>query len=543
MKSIKQRIHRLFGISIAVLSVVMILGNIFITNSYSKRNAERLLGEACRAQSQKINGQLSLIELAVQNMYVLAEKMRPSYEELVDSEKCDAFISEYKRLAAEIADKTAGSMTVYYRLNPELTGNGVTGFFNVRAGHGKMEEHEITDLYDFDPSEAEYVGWYYIPVEAGEPMWMDTYYNGNLEANMISYVLPMYDNGRLLGVVGMDVDFERLIELVEEVDLYEDDGACLYSTGVDALYYKECDALRDSITDDFREKLVAEETSQELISCKAGGHDLRLTYATLQNGMKLIVYADSREIYKQRNLIIILGVIIIAVALVLTYMVVARISNRITNPIADLTAVTRRYADGDWDASATCDSQDELQVLTENVSLMAENTRKYLSYINNMAQKDGLTGFYNKAFYLQYVEQLQEEYKKTQTPYAVVVLDVNNLKYINDKYGHEKGDELLLAAADLIWKEFPNNSYFRIGGDEFAIIIEGASYAKRTKYLEDFQSHMRQPLDKDDVSQVCVASGFADCPEDGEDYDALFKLADERMYENKRELKGGELPR
>ena len=64
---------------------------------------------------------------------------------------------------------------------------------------------ELLGIYD--ENDMEHVGWYYIPVRAGKPVWTEPYDNANINEKMVSYVIPVYDNNVLVGVIGMDIDF------------------------------------------------------------------------------------------------------------------------------------------------------------------------------------------------------------------------------------------------------------------------------------------------------------------------------------------------
>ena len=134
------------------------------------------------------------------------------------------------------------------------------------------------------------------------------------------------------------------------------------------------------------------------------------------------------------------------------------------------------------------------------------------------------------------IEHLNEEIQAgTISPFSVAVFDVNNLKKTNDKYGHETGDTLICDAARLICTTFTHSPVYRIGGDEFAVILLGADYFDREKIFSKFKKAVSRNR-KD--GNVVVAGGYADfifasdkCVADA------FSRADEKMYENKKKLK------
>ena len=176
-----------------------------------------------------------------------------------------------------------------------------------------------------------------------------------------------------------------------------------------------------------------------------------------------------------------------------------------------------------------------VQNIEENVKIEKEYSEK-IRLATEMANSDALTGIKNRLAYEKAEEHLNEEIKTgTISPFSVGVFDLNNLKKTNDKYGHEVGDELIRDAAKLICTTFTHSPVYRIGGDEFAVILIGADFFDREKIFAKFQkiiSHNKKN------GRVVVASGYADFvfPNDKCVGD-VFEHADIQMYENKKKLK------
>ena len=137
-----------------------------------------------------------------------------------------------------------------------------------------------------------------------------------------------------------------------------------------------------------------------------------------------------------------------------------------------------------------------------------------------MAYRDALTGVKSKLAYLDVLKDLEVRvHEGSLTEYGVVVFDLNRLKEINDTKGHDEGDEYIKSACRLICRNYDHSPVFRIGGDEFAAILEGV------------EENMRD-------GRVVVASGMA-VYQPGVDtsYNDVFRKADRRMYERKMQLK------
>ncbi|MCF0127172.1 MAG: diguanylate cyclase [Pseudobutyrivibrio sp.] len=512
--------------------------NLWITDNYAAKNSQVMINKTCEAQSLKIDGQLQLVEQAVDNIYQISEGVRPTANEMQSAWRVRLFMHEFQSTALRIAENTEGAMAVYYRVAPDLTTNKNLGFFCVKnAETGEFEETELTDITKFDPTDDEHVGWYYKPVLAGKALWLDKYYNANIDKDMISYVVPVYDGEVLIGVIGMDVDFTRLLSMVEDVDIYETSGAVLASMDNSNIYYEKCKVLGDALSESIYEVLKSNDKSDSLISCDTDFGIYQFEYITLRNNMKLIVYANNAEISRQQITTMCACSCIVIVFLIINIFTSTRFTRKITEPIMKITGAAKSFAEGDWDAIVGCNTNDELQILSNNMEIMARKTKEYIEYINNMAMKDELTGLRNKTAYKQYVDKINIEYAGTDRDYAVLVCDVNNLKLINDNYGHEEGDKLIIAASRVICKTFAHSPVFRIGGDEFVVIIDSEDYGNKDKLLSDFKEQMYNTPSVSNADNPSVAIGMAVYKADGRDFEELFATADMNMYTNKMELK------
>ncbi len=150
------------------------------------------------------------------------------------------------------------------------------------------------------------------------------------------------------------------------------------------------------------------------------------------------------------------------------------------------------------------------------------------------ASTDALTGVKNRHAYLEAEDRLNQQIAENRAPaFAVTILDVNDLKKVNDTEGHEAGDELLRTACRVICEVFSHSPVFRVGGDEFAVISQGADCARIEELIDRLAEHNREALH---VGGVVIACGMARYENDG-GVAPVFERADQNMYENKSELK------
>ena len=113
---------------------------------------------------------------------------------------------------------------------------------------------------------------------------------------------------------------------------------------------------------------------------------------------------------------------------------------------------------------------------------------------------------------------------------------MNNLKKVNDRFGHQTGDEIIKKACYMICIQFKHSPVFRVGGDEFAVILRGRDYEMRDEILANFEEENLQ--NREEKNHVEIALGIADYdPETDSSLQDVFERADEMMYRRKAEMK------
>lgn len=163
-----------------------------------------------------------------------------------------------------------------------------------------------------------------------------------------------------------------------------------------------------------------------------------------------------------------------------------------------------------------------------------KETERRLAQAQAQANVDALTGVRNKHAYLEAEERLNDQIARHQAPpFAIVVLDVNNLKQVNDTDGHQTGDQHIRDACQFICNEFKRSPVFRVGGDEFTVIAQGTDYTHIDERLWDMSVHNEEALRSGGVVIACGVAKF----EDDDCVAAVFDRADRHMYRDKSTLK------
>ena len=184
-------------------------------------------------------------------------------------------------------------------------------------------------------------------------------------------------------------------------------------------------------------------------------------------------------------------------------------------------------------------------ICVENRDKEVQAEKEYLAALstaNQMARRDELTGTKNKTAYREAEKDLQSLMGEDCDPFGIVVCDINGLKVINDTEGHKAGDEYIRACCKLICRIFSHSPVFRIGGDEFAVILKGQDFENR----ESLISILRKQVE-DNVRMgegPVIASGMAEFQQVKDHHvEDVFNRADSSMYGEKTHLKEQKLLR
>ncbi len=181
----------------------------------------------------------------------------------------------------------------------------------------------------------------------------------------------------------------------------------------------------------------------------------------------------------------------------------------------------------------------QIVVGISNIDAQVKREQEYmhnLTAARDKANIDELTGVKNKHAYVDFELSINEMIEEEATPeFAIVVFDLNGLKYINDTYGHQAGDQFIKDGCVIICGIFQHSPVYRVGGDEFALIVQGRDY-------DNIESLMQQVNDinikNKEMGKVVIAAGMARFSNSDRRVATVFERADARMYENKKMLKG-----
>ncbi len=165
---------------------------------------------------------------------------------------------------------------------------------------------------------------------------------------------------------------------------------------------------------------------------------------------------------------------------------------------------------------------------------MEEEYGRRLAQARIEANIDALTGVKNRNAYRVYEDRLNAQIEVKCAPeFAIVILDLNDLKKVNDNLGHKAGDQYLRDACKIICTTFKRSPVFRVGGDEFAVLSQGEDYAHIYELVEQMNRHNEEAIEN---GGIVIAVGMARYENDPKVV-SVYERADQTMYENKSDLK------
>jgi len=180
-----------------------------------------------------------------------------------------------------------------------------------------------------------------------------------------------------------------------------------------------------------------------------------------------------------------------------------------------------------------------LSVLVSNYSSMrkrAHQSEFELGVMKEIANTDPMTGVKSKHAYIEFEKLLNKRIEDgIAENFEIIVFDVNGLKHINDTQGHKAGDAYICCASNIICEMFKHSPVYRIGGDEFVVVLHGYDLEHHDMLIDKFNTMVEENIAKGDV---VVSLGHSEyIPGKDTTMRSVFSRADVQMYERKRYLK------
>ena len=223
----------------------------------------------------------------------------------------------------------------------------------------------------------------------------------------------------------------------------------------------------------------------------------------------------------------------------------AWVSRVVTGPLHEMVRATQAFSQGQAHGALPIKRQDELGDLARSFSDMEQQIRLQMTELNasrdamtHLAHHDALTGLPNRRMFEQRLAQALEMSRRSGRPCALLFVDLDEFKSINDNLGHAMGDAVLKATAQVIQGAVRQvDTVARLAGDEFTVLCENVDTDDAARrVLDKLREAFATPLQVDGQPMVVRASmGISVYPMDGEDARTLLASADAAMYRAKEQ--------
>ena len=494
MKVLQNKLLILIVSSTLIPALVVMSISFFNYGRIIENNSEQIMQLMCSEKRQVIDEKLLNIEQSVHTIYHFAVEQYKDTENLwQNKEQFGEHVRRMRELMETTVKYSDGAVSVYYRLDSAIQGPK-QGVWLVQDENGEYIEHEMTDISLYDEDDIEHVGWYYIPITNGKEIWINPYYNQNMDEEIISYVIPIILDEKTIGVVGMDIATNLLYENTKNVTVHDRGYAFLMDNEGEFVYHPEMKG--NTISEEFNmqhtylyEKSLLSVENQSVETYRWNDADKKLTTQKLRNGMIFTVCVTEQEIKQPQQKTLIDSVLVI------------------------------------------------LLIMAGFVAVTVFLTKVILKLIYT----DAMTHVGNKTAYNECVDLLCKRIRdKKQINFLIAVVDINDLKKVNDTYGHEYGDKLIQRGAAILKKVWGSDSTYRVGGDEFVIVCsdmeKGCAETKMSLFEEAIEDYNRQNNCEKTYLQMAIGMAVYSSEKDKE-YMDVFRRADSAMYEDKKQKK------
>ena len=275
---------------------------------------------------------------------------------------------------------------------------------------------------------------------------------------------------------------------------------------------------------------------------------------------------------ERRSLLLLLVAGTVVLASVILTAAVLFINRSVVNPLRTMTDEMKKFTPSEklgYEEAGVMDidihSHDEIEEIYEGirgmeiniidhlhdmVALQEENEKvehdlrdreEQIDQLSIETYTDALTGVGNKAAYIKKMDELNRQMKENpDLEFALVMVDMNNLKQINDEYGHRSGDQYIQGCCHMVCDAFKHSPVFRIGGDEFVVILLDRDYADRKAIFRRLTEDFKKSYGREDLSpwlRYSAAVGMAERAADDNTAELVFRRADKAMYSDKARFK------
>ncbi len=541
MKSLRSKFLLVIVLGILLSSALIGVFVLMIVGSAISDTSSENVNLICEKEQERMDSMLGETEFSVTvAAYQAGNLIEDASTFFSNRSEMMAFSAAMERTMLNIL-RNANAQSFYLYVNTEVMSKSFGVYWSRVTGSTfhSVVPPALSELDPENPADA----WYFEPVNAETALWVGPY-TSRSGSRLLSYCTPVYCDEQLLGVLGMDFDLSILENELKAITFLDTGYALLLDKDNTVIYHKDYPfgtVLTDELSSPQKlyEQLDTDGTGTKLMTYTYRGTERCFAYRRLDNGMKLILTAPQSELNETRNRML-LAVLVTSVSMtVICAVIVLSILRRVIGPLKELTEASKKIAMEDLNVKLTYHGKDEVGILSDSFRTTVSYLERYMSKMSGYAYRDSMTGVKNKRAYEEAAAKMDEYIAEGDAEFAVIVLDVNDLKDTNDRFGHSQGDELLRQVSDSISDVFKHSPVFRIGGDEFVAILERGDYENREDLLAQLDEDVRRRNEEKNFPFiVSAARGMAvyDKEKDSS-FEDVFGRADNEMYANKKIVK------
>ncbi|MCR5762440.1 MAG: HAMP domain-containing protein, partial [Treponema sp.] len=329
---------------------------------------------------------------------------------LTDPDYENKYMEELEKQMSSITSIAEGVVAIYFRMNVDKFGGSRGIFLESDKKDGYISIKPV-DLLQYSPTDIENVGWYYLPIWSHAPVWTNPYINKNINANIISYVIPLYNSkSDLLGVVGMDINLASIKEIIDNAQ-NENMLSILIGLSNNLIYYSNANMFQKSVAHsaEIREILTHLRQCTEKSKMTQFYWNSISYYGfhnSLENGMKLITAISSDEIKRNMMNHVMFTITVFLITCSLLLLLILLGMKVVINPLRTISKASTKLARGELNISIPYKSKNEIGELAEDIRKMAGQMREYIDYIREQtirerkAKEEALAASNNKSRFL-----------------------------------------------------------------------------------------------------------------------------------------------
>jgi diguanylate cyclase (GGDEF)-like protein len=408
----------------------------------------------------------------------------------------------------------------------------------------------------------------------GKPFFDDRGYDDSVDGYVLGAVVPVYEDGEVIGILKSNINIFNLIKSVIEdyAEVYKpsamriarSEGLIVYEEGTEPLSSSLGDNVM-SVISEGKTMFLNRENERSLLSIASivategtsvfgfGGNSSSIDHNNGNDGESWMVVLTMPEVIAleaskefTRNFLIysILLVIILIVASVFFI-------KRVTKPITELVLLTEEIGNGNLDKRINISSRDEVGRLGNSFNMMIDNINRTMASKAELSEEiekrkiieaklmhlstvDELTGLYNRRAFNDYLEKFKLHSIRYDEPLLAIMIDIDYFKNINDTYGHSVGDEVLKKLSEVLTDNVRDADVLaRWGGEEFIILSPSLKLEAGYPFAERLREIIEKTVFSQDIS-LTVSIGITQLEKNDSNDDFLSRV-DNAQYNAKAE--------